>query len=395
MTKQLFQKLGIDVDLLSQEEVLEQLQQKNLEYLERLDNCSDEGRAKELKEAQAEIEEAILVYSSGVSLTQQVQARAAEAAQTAAPAASAAPDAAPTDEQRYYAALQDYQAGNGAQALPVLEEFARKGDPTASMLTACLLLERNGPGDAERAKELLGRAVDRGDGVAALALANVYIDESNYPMAERFAVQALNLGNSDSAGLLVKLVQRPESRIDTESLIRAAECSDGYERYEFFRCAYGRTLSDEQKKRLQKIAEDDPACGKLLKDAKEAKATAVSQQKKEKSQRAINTILRLINGIVVSLIVYLAFRSKIESYFDLDEISTISLAVAGGITFLISFLYKRREEPMFGRIGAIILFLFIYMCLISTAFYDLMPILWPAFSILIGLFGAGVFRKNT
>ena len=220
----LLKKLGIDPNLSSQQ-ILDKLQEKNLECLERLESCSDPQRAAELQASQREIEDAILRFSAGVSLNRQVDKRV-QSEPTAAPQAGAPL----SDEQRLGKAMQDYQAGRGRDALPVLEEFAQRGDLLASMLAANLLLQ-SGQG-TDRAKRYLYTAAERGEGSAALLLAQQYIKEGNTISAEKYARMALQAQIPSSGQLTAQLCQLNGRPMDAvEALYSALEWTVGYDRY--------------------------------------------------------------------------------------------------------------------------------------------------------------------
>lgn len=220
----LLKKLGIDPNLSSQQ-ILDKLQEKNLECLERLESCSDPQRAAELQASQREIEDAILRFSAGVSLNRQVDKRV-----QSEPAAAPQAGAPLSDEQRLGKAMQDYQAGRGRDALPVLEEFAQRGDLLASMLAANLLLQ-SGQG-TDRAKRYLYTAAEGGEGSAALLLAQQYIKEGNTISAEKYARVALQAQIPSSGQLTAQLCQLNGRPMDAvEALYSALEWTVGYDRY--------------------------------------------------------------------------------------------------------------------------------------------------------------------
>lgn len=71
MNEALFEKHGIDPNL-PIEQLLKQLQSKNLELLERMGNCSDDARLAQLQADQREVEDFLSILSSAVSLDRQV-----------------------------------------------------------------------------------------------------------------------------------------------------------------------------------------------------------------------------------------------------------------------------------------------------------------------------------
>ena len=201
MDQELLRTLGIDPTL-PLEELLEQLQDKNLEFLERLDNCSDPVRAEELRKTQKKIEDAIMTCSTGVSLERKIkkhQERSSQAADD--PSAGTA-----QGNDRLNAAIADYQAGDLDRALPVLEEYARQNHILACLLTADILKQNNRTVDA---MVYLGVAAEQGDGTAAFMLAKLCLEQHNYVSAQRWGRLAMEQ-KIDRSGTLLFAASREE-----------------------------------------------------------------------------------------------------------------------------------------------------------------------------------------
>lgn len=189
MNEALFKKYGIDPGLPT-EQILEQLQSKNLELLERMGSCSDNARLAQLQTDQQEVEDAISTLSSAVSLDRQVAKKAAQPSPTAA-------------ADPLQAALRDYQAGRTNAALPVLKAHADQGDPLCCILTANILLNQNS--HAQEAKEYLYTAATAGNGAASLKLAQVYQKEHVTPSAIKWGKLALEQKEKGSGRFLAPL----------------------------------------------------------------------------------------------------------------------------------------------------------------------------------------------
>lgn len=188
MNEALFKKYGIDPGLPT-EQILEQLQSKNLELLERMGSCSDNARLAQLQTDQREVEDAISTLSSAVSLDRQVAKKAAQPS----PAASADP---------LQAALQDYQAGKIGAALPVLREHADQGDTLCCILTANILMNQH---QTQEGKEYLYAASAAGSGAASLMLAQTYQHDNVLPSAIKWGKVALEQKEKGSGRFLAPL----------------------------------------------------------------------------------------------------------------------------------------------------------------------------------------------
>lgn len=188
MSEALLEKHGIDPDL-PIEQLLEQLQSKNLELLERMDSCSDNARLAQLQADQREVEDFLSILSSAVSLDRQVAKKAAQPS----PAASADP---------LQAALQDYQEGKIGAALPVLREHADQGDTLCCILTANILMNQH---QTQEGKEYLYAASAAGSGTASLMLAQTYQHDNVLPSAIKWGKLALEQKEKGSGRFLAPL----------------------------------------------------------------------------------------------------------------------------------------------------------------------------------------------
>lgn len=211
MDEALLKKYGIDPTLPTSQ-LLEQLQNKNLELLERMGSCSDETRLSQLQAEQKEVEDVISSLSCAVSLDRQVVRK-----QTGQAAADP-----------LQLALQSYQSHDYDAAFPVLAEHARQGDPLCCILTANILLARN---QLKEAKEYLYAAANAGNGTAALQLAQLYQKENLLPSAVKWAQKAVEQKEPGSWKLLSVLLAtsgQPEKAIQTR--LQELESATGYRR---------------------------------------------------------------------------------------------------------------------------------------------------------------------
>lgn len=214
MDQSILQKYNID-PALPPEQVMDLLQSKNLELLERIGNCSDPQRLGQLQSDQKVLEDALMQLSGAISLNRQVASRNAQTGQVS----SGGP---------LQTALLDYQAGNYDAALPVLAEHARQGDPLCCTLAANILLAQDHPREA---KEFLYAAADAGNGTAALMLAHQYNREENTDMGIRWAKKAVELQEPESRRLLASLYSTVH-QTDQALLVRVEdlETATGYDR---------------------------------------------------------------------------------------------------------------------------------------------------------------------
>lgn len=200
MTNELFATLGIDLNQ-PPERVREALEEKNLEYLERLDACTDEARADQLRTIQADIEAAIQGLVDG-TLTLPKPAPDA----TPAPAPQTAQTVAKVDPQTE-AALQEGAKRITAQDLPgaleVLKPLADQGDGQGCILTAQVYKLQ---GDDTNYRRYLFNAAKGGSGDGALLLAQDYFAKSETDQARKWAEKAHELQAPGAGQLLLRLL---------------------------------------------------------------------------------------------------------------------------------------------------------------------------------------------
>lgn len=198
MTNELFTTLGIDLTL-PPEKVREALEEKNLEYLERLDACSDESRAAELKAIQEDIEAAIQGLADGTLTLPKPTPGSAPA--------SEAPQEGPQADPKVEAALQEgarlLTEQDLAGALEILKPLADQGNESGCILTAQVYKLQ---GDETGYRRYLFNAAKAGSGDGALLLAQDYFAKGETDQAKKWAGKAHELKTPGAGQLLLRLL---------------------------------------------------------------------------------------------------------------------------------------------------------------------------------------------
>lgn len=237
MKNDLLQILGIDPEL-PLETIREELEEKNLEYLERLDACEDEEQAAQLRTVQKEIEAAIQACRDGTFSKPKKRA-------------AAKPKQPPQASSALQEGVRRFKAGDMAGALEALRGEAEQGEPMACILTAQVYKSQ---GDNENCRRHLFYAAKRDSGEAALMLAQNYFEAEETDQALKWAERAHELRAAGAGQLLIRLLS---SRNQWEKALRIAgeelEWLPDYERYAL--CGDIRTLLDGKHYSDEKIVE--------------------------------------------------------------------------------------------------------------------------------------------
>lgn len=251
-TQELLKKLGLDAGL-PVETLLEQLGEKNLEYLERIDACGDETRAAELRGVQEQIEAAIQSLEGGISL-QKASAEPAAAAAPATPAPPAPQAPAPAPE---------------VKPAPV--------------------------SPAQKPQRELFEAAQAGDGAAALELAKGYTVEGNYESAFKWIKTAHSLKTPGAGLALLQLWDKVGTK--DELLALCAEETGwltGYDQIALCESVYdllhqGKTSPQAAKKTsgdiLALLPPDSPARDMLQEVYQQAEQDVAAEEQLEEKQR--------------------------------------------------------------------------------------------------------------
>ena len=329
MSKELLESLGID-STLPQRRILELLQDKNIEILERLDNCSDPDRAKQLQAQQREVENAILTLSTAVSLDRMVQSQSrSDAEQPAADQGSSSP------EDRYNQALLDYQAGNVEQAIPVLNEFAQEGNVLACMLVGNHLLNI---GETDDGKRLLQTAAQAGEGTASLLLAQQFWREGNTVYARSWAKEALDRKIPGSGRILAQIsVDEGRHREAIEALLVELDHVSGYDCYaitqDIIRLMNNAGLSATERHRYQtaldaKTAGDSQIQAYIAEEHKQAKSERLSKPRQIAFFAVFSVVLFAIVRVPLSDLFSL-FSFEYDDGFPLRIFTDLFLCYGG------------------------------------------------------------------
>ncbi|NLI61252.1 MAG: leucine-rich repeat protein [Clostridiales bacterium] len=185
----LLMKLGIEPNL-SVDETMELLQEKNLEYLERIQSCQDDVRREELLKLQEQIEEAIDSLSMGILIAADAQTRQSES------------NREKTLQDQYLEAVGAYKNQGYKHAFAVLETFARQGDLTAQIICGDCQLHL---GSLHEAKRWFYLAAEQGEISGMLMLARCYMDENNLTAAEEWAIKAAEGHTREASKLMIKI----------------------------------------------------------------------------------------------------------------------------------------------------------------------------------------------
>lgn len=193
--EKLLENLGIE-ETQDAMEILDALQEKQIEYLERLDAVEDERRRTQLEEELKEIELAISSMSWMVKKNQTGMLRDKGEPQT-----KVAIVPAKKLEQRYQEAIEAWEKDEDIEAVQVIQELAVGGYVPAQCKLAHMLL--NGRGmekDVHAAVEWYEKAAERDDDVAQNNLGLLYQYgigvEKNLTKAFEYYEQAASKGNA-------------------------------------------------------------------------------------------------------------------------------------------------------------------------------------------------------
>lgn len=281
MTKELLEKLGID-PALPPETIQAELEEKNLEYLERLDACTDEERLAQLRAEQQEVELALQDCREGKL-----------------PAPGKATKKKAEEASRYQSTpvggdfaegFRLFQAGDLDGALQILRKYADQGDDVSSILTAEIFKTQGNENDRRR---YLFSAAQRGSGEAALMLALSYYDNDETEPAYKWANKAHELRTAGAGQLMMRILTAEKK---WEEALKAAaeemEWLSDYDRYSL--CGDVRALldsgcvSDEKIVKLigplEEVLKDSTVSWDLLKGAYQA-AAGRERQRKEARER--------------------------------------------------------------------------------------------------------------
>ena len=310
-------KLGISADLPS-DQILERLQDKNLEYLERIESCQDQQRLTELRATQQQIEGAIMSLSTGMTLSRQAKTK------TDAELASVQPDSGDAAEPTsmtvsavtYNDALTAFQRGDHQAALPVMQNYAEKGDVQACLLTAHILSQQ---GKDEDTKRYLFTAARQGEDIAVLMLAQQYYREGNYVSAEKWARTLYDKQYPGSGSLLTSILAlKGMTPVVMDPIIKELEWLQGYERYEQVQriCEYiDKCFTSAEKpyiiSKLRYAVRTDATCVKSVDSRFGAPVGAESHEQTEKSfadtARSVSTVIAVIGvAAILGVLIFLA-----------------------------------------------------------------------------------------
>lgn len=340
----LLKELNIDSSLpLGQ--ILEALQEKNLEYLERLENCGDEGRAQKLREMQKRIEDAVMTCSSSVSLEGRIRKQEKELSDNAK-AQTVPVQSAPTEPDRSVAAAVGlYQQGRYDEAIPLLQEHA--GDDTlACLLLSKIFLQKN---QKDQARRYLYDASKLGDDGAALMLAQQYYQEKNYISAEKWAKDAMNRNVPKSGSLMMHiLMDQGKQKEAIEPGIRELQWAKGYDKYAQVKslCLMIQQLPVKERPKcygaLKAAIKDDPQSLALVKE------DSVRTDKQLRADR-VRAMGKWMTWILCAAAVGLTYLSR-YGYLNLIYVRAKGafVLVYGLYTVLMFVLNKNSEQRRYG-----------------------------------------------
>lgn len=254
MNSDLFAALGLDKGL-PPEILLEELETKNLEYLERLDACTDEVRMAELRKTQEEIESTLQDLRSGVSLQK---------------------DAPKQREDVTSKTSSKTPAGSARKA-------QKKTPPPAGTAIP-----------AQRTRREIFEAAQAGDGGAALELAQEYYKEDNYESAWKWGKAAHQLKEVGACQFLMGLYGKAGNSDELLSMcVEEIGRLTGYDQYSLCEsfCSFlqDKKLSPQQRKKaaetvLGSLSPDFPA-RTLVEEVVQTAEEAIAQEKQDALRR--------------------------------------------------------------------------------------------------------------